>query len=282
MKTAASASYSTRALVLRVRPLGEKDRLVTLFSEDRGRISAVAKGSRGPKSKMGALAQPFVRARFLLASGRSLHIITQAEIEESHTHLSADLLRLGWASLACELADRLPEGVPDLEAWQILAVTLGHLNVMQPVGEGNAPDRQAQDAAADSTGAWFLSQWLRHQGYSPTIGVCVDCGAKVTPQGTPGEVGVGATVAYSTAQGGTLCRACSGRDGARLTLNAEALRTWHRLERSLRPPPALQLTPSANHDLFLGLQRSLAPHLERRLKSQEFLDEVRSARTLVR
>lgn len=273
MRTAAAVPFSTRAIVLRVRPLGEKDRLVTLLTEDRGKIGTVAKGARGPRARLGALAQTFVRGRFLIATGRSLHIITQAEIEENHSLLSLDMLRLGWASLAVELADGLEEGVPDHEAWEIVAVTLGHLNAFSP--EDTTPGK---DVAAEATGAWFLAHWLRHQGYSPTIGHCVNCGIKVTP--APQRTGEAAVVGFSPAMGGTLCSACTPVQPGRLIVDADALRTWHRLQKSLQPPAALDITGSCHRDLFSCLFRSLQQNLDRRLKAQEFLDEVRTARSL--
>jgi hypothetical protein len=70
-------TYSTSAIVLRNRNLGEKDRIMTLLSPEIGKFSAVAKGARAPKSKLAAVSQSFTHARFLVARGRSLDIATQ-------------------------------------------------------------------------------------------------------------------------------------------------------------------------------------------------------------
>ncbi len=272
MRTAASTTsttYAARALVLRARPLGEKDRIVTLFSPERGVISAVAKGARGTKSKLSALAQPFVLGRFLLATGRSLHIITQGEIETMHPGLPGDILKAAWAAYACELAGTLPEGHPDPEAWEILAVTLGTL------------DAAADDAGTESAGAWFEAQWLRHHGYAPTIGECMHCGKRII---LPPENQAGPDqpprITFSPTWGGTLCAACSRSDPSRLEIRADALRSLHRLERSLRPPPHLALDSAGSHDLFLCLRRCTTLHLDHRLRSQAFLDEIRAAKAL--
>ena len=265
-RSAASFTYSTRALVLRSRPLGEKDRLLTLFSPERGRISAVAKGARGTRSKLASASQPYILGRFMLAKGRSLDIVTQVQIEEPHAHLAGDLLKAGWAACACELAGAVAEELPDAEGWQILAVTLAALN--------DASD----DGATEATGAWMEIQWLRHQGYAPTVGVCVDCGNKISASADSPD----SRVAFSARHGGTLCSACRHTDSSVLVVSAAALRAMHRLERSLRPPPNLGLAPSPSGELFVCLARSLAQHLEGRLRSRDFLEEVRAARALGR
>ncbi|MDQ3813961.1 MAG: DNA repair protein RecO, partial [Armatimonadota bacterium] len=127
-RTAASRPYATRGVVLRVRTLGEKDRIMTLLSPERGKFDAVARGARQAKSKLRAVSQPFVLARFLLVQGRSLDIATQAEIEEAHIHITADLLKTAWATYCCELCDALPEQLPDAALFDLLCVTLGTLD----------------------------------------------------------------------------------------------------------------------------------------------------------
>jgi DNA repair protein RecO (recombination protein O) len=267
-RTAASVPYATRALVLRARPLGEKDRILTLFSPEKGRFSAVAKGARGPKSKLAALAQPFILARFLLAKGRSLDIVSQAEIENAHGHLSGEIERAAWASYGCEIADTLPEGLPDERGWEILAVFLGTL------------DGAEGDEAIEAAGFWFQAQWLAHQGYGAIIGFCAECDEKIVlPDDKPN-----APVAFSPQQGGTLCATCAAH-GAHQTVAAMSLRALHRLERSRRAPQSLHDAPFGLSEREIGelgsvLRRCLSFHLDARLRSQAFLDEIRASKRL--
>lgn len=264
-RSAASVPYAARALVLRTRPLGEKDRIVILFSPERGRIDAVAKGARGPKSKLAALAQPFVIARFLLVTGRSLHIVSQAQIETSHAGLSADILATAWAYFVLEVADTVPEGMPDERGFEIVEVALNTLE--------NAPD----DAAREAAGIWFEIQWLTHQGFAPTVGFCVECARKISAPAADARVWFGPNV------GGTLCDECGHRDGGALRVRAESLRALHRLERSSRAPLSLQVAPfglDANSVAELGqcVRRSTLAHIAPRFKSLPFLEELRAAR----
>ena len=83
--------YKTQAVVLRQRKLGEADKIVTLFSPSRGKIDAVAKGVRRTKSRMSGHVEPLTFGPYLLAEGRDLDIITQAETVEAFGALRADL-----------------------------------------------------------------------------------------------------------------------------------------------------------------------------------------------
>ena len=271
-RSAASVPYAARALVLRTRPLGEKDRIVVLFSPERGRIDAVAKGARGAKSKLAALAQPFVIARFLLVTGRSLHIVSQAQIESSHAGLSASVFATAWAYFVLEVAHTIPEGLPDSRGFEIVEVALNALE--------NAPDDEAREAA----GIWFEVQWLAHQGFAPTIGFCVECARKISAPGSANAPGsASARIWFGPNLGGTLCDECSHRDGGALLVGAASLRALHRLERSNRAPLSLGEAPfvlDANASAELGqcVRRSMLAHIAPRFKSLPFLEELRAAR----
>lgn len=265
-RSAASVPYATRALVLRTRPLSEKDRIVVLFSPERGRIDAVAKGARGPKSKLAALAQPFVVARFLLITGRSLHIVSQAEIETTHAGLSGSIFAIAWAYFVLEVANTIPEGLPDERGFEIAIVALNAIE--------NAPNDDAREAA----GIWFEIQWLAHQGFAPLLGVCVECARKISV-----PVGKNARIWFGPNLGGTLCDECSHADGGALRVAASSLRALHRLERSNRAPDSLSEAPfnlDANASAELGqcVRRSTLAHIAARFKSLPFLEELRAAR----
>lgn len=276
--SAASGAYAARALVLRVRPLGEKDRIATLFAPEVGRFSAVCKGARGPKAKLAAVAQPFILARFLINRGRSLDIVNQAQIESAHQNIAGEIGKAAWASFGCEIADNLPEGLPDERGFEILCVFLATLDAIPPrAASGDA----AFDHALDAVGAWFQAQWLAHQGYGAVIGFCASCGEKIALA----EDGAQPSIAFSAPQGGTLCAQCARNDGAGFGVSAQSLRALYRLERSRRAPVSLGDAPfelGAREVGELGslLRRSVAHHLGARLRSQAFLDEIRTARRL--
>ena len=253
-----ASTYPARAIVLRTRLLGEKDRVLTLLSSEHGKFAAVAKGARNPKSKQAAASQPFVRARFLIAPGRSLHIATQSQIEDAHIHIAGDLVRTAWACYVCELCDVMPEDQPDQALFEALEQTLAALD-----DSANTTD-QLEIAAA-----WFQTRFLHILGYAPTIGRCVATGEKIViaPEDTTSRV------AFSPELGGTLCASEVARDSNRLMVEVGALRALHALGRAAWPPK-LELSAAARSDLRQLLRLQLNQHLGARLKSQKFLDEI--------
>lgn len=252
-------TYHARAIVLRSRVIGEKDRVMTLLSQESGKFDAVAKGARSPKSKLAAVSQPFTRARFLVARGRSLDIATQAEIEEARTHLAGDLLRTAWASYCCELCCAVPERQPDEELFLLLDTALENL------------DDATRDAASLALcGHWFEARFLFILGYAPTIGRCVVSGDKIVAPREDANV----RVLFSPQLGGNIAREYSGRDPQHMTVLASSLRALHVLLQAETPPRDMELTTTSRRDLGNVLKRLIGAHLDLRLRSRKFLDEV--------
>ncbi len=254
-------TYSTSAIVLRTRLIGEKDRVMTLLSPDEGKFDAVARGARNPKSKLAATSQPFVWARFLVARGRSIDIATQAEVETAHIHISADLWRTAWATYVCELASIVPERQPDEELFTLLRATLSALD-----------DTTRENFDLEIAGFWFQARFLSLSGYAATLGRCVVGGEKIVVP--PDDLA--SRVAFSPELGGTLCTLCAHRDPHRMTVLAQSLRALRVLERGAEPPlsASLNLTTNARRDLRDCLRNLLRAHLDARPRSQVFLDDV--------
>ena len=72
--------YRDEAIVLRTHKLGEADRIITLLTRHHGQVRAVAKGVRRTTSRFGSRLEPFTHVDLQLVEGRSLDIITQAEV----------------------------------------------------------------------------------------------------------------------------------------------------------------------------------------------------------
>mgnify|MGYP001036699745 CR=1 FL=1 len=121
-------SRRTDAIILRRSDFGEADRLLTLYTREFGKISALAKGARKPQSRKTGHVELFMRTNFLIASGRNIDIITQADMIESFPQLSNDLVRTTYAAYAVELLDRFtPEEDRNLSLYDLLQNTIGRL-----------------------------------------------------------------------------------------------------------------------------------------------------------
>src|SRR6266508_3784862 len=72
--------YKEQGIVLGAVKLAEADKIVTILTQGSGKVRAVAKGIRRTKSRFGARLEPFTHVNLLLYRGRSLDIVTQADI----------------------------------------------------------------------------------------------------------------------------------------------------------------------------------------------------------
>ena len=121
------ALYRDEAVVIRTQKLGEADRIVTLFSRQRGRIRAVAKGVRRTKSKFGARLEPASYVDIQLYTGKTFDVVTQVEaIENFGDAISGDYQRWTIASAILETAERFTnnEGGPALQQFLLLTGAL--------------------------------------------------------------------------------------------------------------------------------------------------------------
>ena len=100
--------YRDEGVVLRTAKLGEADRIVTLLTRSHGKIRAVAKGVRRVKSRFGGRLEPFMRVDVLIATGRTLDVVSQAEsISAYAAPICADYGAYGIANVMVETADKL-------------------------------------------------------------------------------------------------------------------------------------------------------------------------------
>lgn len=99
-------TFRTPALILKRRNFGEADRQVTLLTPHYGKFDAIAKGARKPNSKKTGHVELFMKSDVLIAKGRTLDIMTQAEMLDPYLPIREDLERGAYASYASELLDR--------------------------------------------------------------------------------------------------------------------------------------------------------------------------------
>jgi DNA repair protein RecO (recombination protein O) len=199
----AGRSYKTEAVVLRSFRFGEADRVLHLYTLERGRIGAMAKGVRRTKSRFGARLEPLSHVEMILHEGRGeLQTVTGTDLIRPHQAIRDDPYRLGAALVGAEAMLRLfPEQERHPKAFRALTRFLDVLDELRPV----APTRPALEPLALS----FQLKLLWISGYLPHLTSCAECG------GTTGLVG------YSPQAGGAVCANC--RAGA-IALSPDGLR----------------------------------------------------------
>jgi DNA repair protein RecO (recombination protein O) len=211
----AGRTYKTEAVVLRSFPLGEADRILHLYTLDRGRVGAVAKGVRKTKSRFGARLEPLSHVELMLhQGGGELHTVTGVDLLQSHRAGREDQYRLGVGLVGLEAMLRLfSEQEANPRAFRALT------RFLELVDELPAPPNGAR-SKLDPLVLSFQLKLLWLSGYLPHMTSCAECGA---------ETGL---VGYSPAAGGAVCRDC---ERASLPLSPDGL---HGIESLLRRPLA--------------------------------------------
>jgi DNA repair protein RecO (recombination protein O) len=179
------ASLKTDAIVLRSMRYGEADRILHLYTPDRGRLSAIAKGVRKTKSRFGGRLEPYFRLQLVLYQGRSdLLTVTHAETVDGHPRLREHAGALDGAARACDAVGRLFDaGDPHRGVYHLLANQLALIDAV--------PDRATRGNALA-----FRLKLLLAAGFAPQLAACADCGESEH------------LVGFSGAAGGVVCSAC--------------------------------------------------------------------------
>jgi DNA repair protein RecO (recombination protein O) len=179
------------AVVLRSIRYGESDRILHLFTKERGRVGAIAKGARKTRSRFGARLEPFSHVDVQLHEGRGeLATVTGADLVRSHQSLALDTRRLGVGHIGLEAVLRLfAEHDASPEAFHAL---VRFLDVLER-GDGEAASIPSLDPLVLSFQLKLL--WL--SGYLPHLAGCAGCDA------------TGPLVAFSAPSGGAVCDACA-------------------------------------------------------------------------
>jgi DNA repair protein RecO (recombination protein O) len=198
----ARRSYQTEAIVLRSLRFGEADRILHLYTRERGRIGAIAKGIRKTKSRVGARLEPLSHVQLQLHEGSGeLQTVTGVDLISAHRATRERSYRLGVGLIGAEAMLRLfAEPEANERAFAALARFLELLDEAEEPADG----RPALDPLVLSFQLKLL--WL--SGYLPHVTTCVECGA------------AGELVGFSPRAGGAVCRAHARGSFA---LSAEAL-----------------------------------------------------------
>lgn len=182
-----SGTYKAVGINLKSTPLGEADRLLTILTDEWGLVRVVAPGSRKHKSSLGGRSSLFVVNQLLLAKGRTLDKIIQAESIESFPGLSQDLCKLTAAQYLAELT--LYQALSEQSQTELLCLLREHL--------GRIETLPAAATLASLTHATF--HLLALAGLTPQLHICC-----ISKQPIGSELDQDFQVGFSVAAGGTI------------------------------------------------------------------------------
>jgi DNA repair protein RecO (recombination protein O) len=226
-------TVKTEAIVLRSIRYGEADRILHLYSQSRGRIGAIAKGARKPKSRFGGRLEPFFRLDLMLHEGRSdLMTVTSAATVDGYPRLRSSGPALTAGARACDAVLRLLDAAePNPPAYNLLC---RYLELLDDSTQPRAPGLE--------TALSFRLKLALVAGFSPELASCAHCGE------------ADRLVGFSGAAGGAVCDGC---EAGSFPLSEEAHRFM--VEALAKP---LSEAPEADQMALRQVERAVGETLE--------------------
>ena len=193
------AHQAVNGIVLRYANYKDNDRMLTLFTQEQGRVDAAAYGCRRQKSPLLVCAQPFVFGEFQLFGGKGRNSVTQCDVRETFYPLREDMAKFQTAAMMNAVcAQVVQEDEPNLPLFSLLYHSLSFLCYGEVVPIDMA--------------LCFLLRFFQTTGVCPAITACAICAADVRQE---------KVIAFSPLAGGAVCTACA--QSRHVTLGASAL-----------------------------------------------------------
>lgn len=179
-------SLSTPGLVIRRANYGDYDRMVTLFTPEHGKLDAIARGCRKPKSQLINAVEPFVSGEYQLYQKGDRFSIEQCQLRDSYFDLRTDYERLTHGVYWLKLIDAgVPRDVPAQALFLTTLTALAHLNY--------------SDLPAEMLTMGFEMHFMALSGYPPRVDSCVVCSRPIAGDAH-----------FNAQMGGTVCQTCGG------------------------------------------------------------------------
>jgi len=251
-------SHVTPAIVLRTRPFGESDKIVSLLTENFGKMTGIAKGALRSRRRFVNSLEPFslVNLRFQERVHSNLVFILGAELAHGFRHLTSSLESISHASYIVEITDGLTgERDESLAVFQHLRDGLSSLD-------------------ANGTSLRFLTTFelklLKLTGYQPVLDACKRCGGDRLTEAS-------AQWHFSVVDGGILCEVCARARRETLPLGAMAVEILTALQLETDAlPDAIPLPFSVVQELRSAVMRFIQYHMDKEIKSAPFLYQFSS------
>ncbi|GAB6934243.1 MAG: DNA repair protein RecO [Bacillota bacterium] len=237
-------------VVLRTRDYGEGHKIITLFTREQGKLGAVARGAKKPRSRLAAVTQPLTHGLYLCHAGGELATLSQGEVLHAFSRIRDDLIRTAYAAYMLEVTDRL---LAEREAHPRLFDQL--VGILQQLEAGKDPEILTRI---------YELHALAASGFRPHLDACVACGRLEA-------------AAFSVREGGFLCSACQQTDRDALPLAPAAVRVLRRLARvDVGQIGTINVKPETKAQLRRLMRAFWEEHVGLRLKSRDVLERLES------
>ncbi len=248
-----SRLYKTAGVVLKRLHTGEADAIVTFCTPERGKVRAIARGVRRPRSRLAGHLEPLTHCALMVAEGRSFDIVSGCETLDSFPGLRSDLWLLSCGLYAADLADRLSaEGAENRSLYRCLVDSLVCLD-------------RGLDPALVLRHFEFHS--LASSGFLPEVWECALCHRQLEP----------VTNYFSPSAAGLLCPACRGQEGLDRPASVQVVKVLRYLARhGVADVARLKVRPSLAREIEDLMQGFVTYVLDREVASARWLRELRA------
>jgi len=244
-------TYQTEAIIIKKIKLGEADRILTLYTPHLGKIRAVAKGVRRPRSKMSGHLELLTHSLVSLARGRNLDTVTGCRTINSFLPIKSDLKLTSSALYATELVDQF--SADDMENQPLFQLLL---DTMQRLSQGDNNELTLR---------YFELHLLNEVGYRPRLEQCASCHSPLAPN----------INLFGPSAGGMLCSRCRQNRPA-YTISNNCLNALRTLQGDDFPAAGrLEMNLKLSGELEGVLRSYLKYLLEREIKSAAWLDTLK-------
>ena len=245
-------NYQTEAVIIKKSKLGEADRILTLYTPDLGKIQAVARGVRRPKSKMAGHLELLTHSQVTLARGRNLDIIIGSQTINGFLPLKTDLWLISYGLYVIELVNQFTaDHIEDKALFRLL------LDTLQSLSETNNREFLLR---------YFEIHLLESSGYRPQLQECVICHQSLEP----------VTNSFSASLGGTLCPVCGLSQPFARLISVNALKVLRFIQgNDFNTVGRLKIDTALSSELESITRSYLKYFLEREVKSANWLDELK-------
>jgi len=245
-------TYQTEAIIIKKTKLREADRILTLYTPQLGKIQAVARGVRRPRSKMAGHLELLTHSLVSFARGRNLDTIIGSQTINSFLPLKSDLRLSAYALYATELVNQFTvDRIKNPPLFQLLLETMHNL---------------CQKGNNELVLHYFELHLLNEVGYRPQFQHCVSCRSPLKPT----------TNSFCSSAGGVLCPNCTQNQRLTYPLSVNALKVLRFLQSNdYKTASRLKLNSALSHEIEEIIRHYLKYLMEREVKSAAWLDTLR-------
>ncbi len=243
-------TYKTKGIILKRQSFHEADRILTVLTDERGKIPMIAKGVRKPLSKLGSFFEPFYLVDLVVTEGKTWDIVTGAQVINYFPKFRQDIRVLGRVYRLGEIIDQLiEEREAQSDIFHLLKDTLELI------------DEDPQNQLVD---VYFMINILSLIGYRPELYQCLKCFEQLKPE----------RLSWSSAQGGVICHQCWPKADA-YKISNEAVKVFRLLlKHNISIVKRLDLETRLTGELQTVLHEFVVYLNQKELVSTRFLEKI--------